>query len=174
MITITNESGAHAVPIETLLDRAFGADRQRKRSYAFRRGVPACAPLCLVALQGDNVVGTVRQWPVTVGRDRRPVLLLGPLAVDPDHRRAGIGTRLMLESLVRAAALGYQAVLLVGDPGFYERFGFTPAAARGIRMAGENPLRLMCRALCAGGLDGLTGAVQPWRALRGGAVRKAA
>ena len=174
MLTITVEGRQHAGAIETLLDKGFGADRRRKRSYFFRRGVPRCADLCLVALADGRLAGSIRYWPVVVGDERRPALLLGPLAVDPDHRGAGIGRRLMQESLIRAAALDHQVVLLVGDPGFYERFGFVPALPRGIVMPGESPQRLMCRALSPDGLEGLTGDVQPWRSLRGRRLVEAA
>ena len=49
MITIIEEGRQHAAAIEALLDRGFGADRRRKRSYFYRRGVPRSAGLCLVA-----------------------------------------------------------------------------------------------------------------------------
>jgi predicted N-acetyltransferase YhbS len=174
MLTIIDEGRPHAAAIEALLDRGFGADRRRKRSYFFRRGVPRSGGLCLVAIADGKLVGSIRYWPVVIGEDRRPALLLGPLAVDPDHRGLGIGTRLMQESLIRAAALDHRVVLLVGDPGFYERFGFTPAIDRSIVMPGESPQRLQCRALVVGGLEGLTGDVQPWRSLRGRRLTEAA
>ena len=174
MITITDEGRPHAAAIEALLDRGFGTDRRRKRSYVFRRGVPRAAGLCLVALVDGKLAGSIRYWPIVIGEERQPALLLGPLAVDPDYRNLGIGTRLMQESLIRAAALDHRVVLLVGDPGFYERFGFTPAIDRGIVMPGESPQRLMCRALVRGGLDGVSGDVQPWRSLRGRRLTQAA
>jgi predicted N-acetyltransferase YhbS len=173
MLTIIDEGRPHAAAIEALLDRGFGADRRRKRSYFFRRGVPRSAGLCLVAIADGKLVGSIRYWPVVIGEDRQPALLLGPLAVDPDYRSLGIGTRLMQESLIRAA-LDHRVVLLVGDPGFYERFGFTPAIDRGIVMPGESPQRLQCRTLVVGGLEGLTGDVQPWRSLRGRRLTEAA
>jgi predicted N-acetyltransferase YhbS len=174
MITITDEGRPHAAAIEALLDRGFGADRRRKRSYSFRRGVPRADGLCLVALVDGKLAGSIRYWPIVIGEERHVALLLGPLAVDPDYRNLGIGTRLMQESLIRAAALDHRVVLLVGDPGFYERFGFTPAIARGIAMPGESPQRLMCRALVRNGLDGVSGDVQPWRSLRGRRLTEAA
>ena len=174
MITIIDEGRPHAAAIEALLDRGFGTYRRRKRSYVFRRGVPRAAGLCLVALVDGKLAGSIRYWPIVIGEERQPGLLLGPLAVDPEFRNLGIGTRLMQESLIRAAALDHRVVLLVGDPGFYERFGFTPAIARDIVMPGESPQRLMCRALVRNGLDGVSGYVQPWRSLRGRRLTQAA
>ena len=174
MLTIIEEGRQHAAAIEALLDRGFGADRRRKRSYFYRRGIPRVPGLCLVAIADGKLAGSIRYWPIVIGEERRPALLLGPLAVDPDFRSLGIGTRLMQESLIRAAALDHRVVLLVGDPGFYERFGFTPAIGHGIAMPGESPQRLMCRPLVVGGLEGVTGDVQPWRSLRGRRLTQAA
>ena len=174
MLIITEEKRAHAAQIEALLDASFGVDRRRKRSYDYRGGVPRVASLCLVAVRDGKLVGSIRFWPVVVGEARTPALLLGPLAVDPEHRNAGIGSQLMRESLARAKALGHRAVLLVGDHGYYERFGFALAAPRGIGMAGESPLRLMALPLVEGGLEGVSGAVQSWRSLRGGRLARAA
>src|SRR5258705_348113 len=86
MITITDEARPHAAAIEALLDRGFGTDRRRKRSYAFRRGVPRAEGLCLVALVDGKLAGSIRYWPIAIGEERQPPLLLRPLAVDPHPR----------------------------------------------------------------------------------------
>jgi predicted N-acetyltransferase YhbS len=174
MLIITEEKRAHAAQIEAMLDAGFGADRRRKRSYDYRAGVPRLAPLCLVALLDGTLAGSIRFWPIVIGESRTPALLLGPLVVHPDHRKSGIGSRLMREGLARAKALGHRVVLLVGDQGYYERFGFALAAPHGIEMPGESPLRLMAMPLVEGGLEGVSGAVQSWRSLRGGRLARAA
>src|SRR5260221_10133178 len=104
MITITDEGRPHAAAIEALLDRGFGSDRRRKRSYSFRRGVPRAAGLCLVALVDGKLAGSIRYWPIVIGEERQPAPLLGPLAVDPHFRNLGIRPPPMHESLIRAAA----------------------------------------------------------------------
>ena len=53
-----------------------------------------------------------------------PVLALGPLAVRPDRQRAGVGSALMHAVLGAGDALGEPLVALLGDPGYYGRFGF--------------------------------------------------
>ena len=145
--------------IEDLLDRAFGPGRRSKVSYRYRDGAPPIAELALVARQAGRIVGTIAYWPVAIGGT--PALLLGPLAVDPDWASQGIGSALMTRSLAIASTLGYGAVLLVGDPAYYRRFAFVPAAARGVVMPHENPERLQLRELRAGGLSGVTGEVRP-------------
>jgi putative acetyltransferase len=60
------------------------------------------------------------------------VLALAPLAVRPEWQRRGIGSQLVRAGLERGAALGHRAVILIGHPSYYPRFGFTPARAFGI------------------------------------------
>ncbi len=61
-----------------------------------------------------------------------PVLALGPLSVHPVHQRRGTGSALMHAVLGAADALGEPLVVLLGDPGYYARFGFRAAAQYGI------------------------------------------
>ena len=53
-----------------------------------------------------------------------PVLALGPLAVRPDRQRSGVGSALVHAALGAGDALGEPLVALLGDPGYYDRFGF--------------------------------------------------
>jgi len=53
-----------------------------------------------------------------------PVLALGPLAVRPDRQRSGVGSALVHAVLGAGDALGEPLVALLGDPGYYDRFGF--------------------------------------------------
>ncbi|WP_345713786.1 N-acetyltransferase, partial [Kineococcus glutinatus] len=63
----------------------------------------------------------------------RPAVGLGPLGVLPAHQRRGVGSALVHAALAAADALDEVAVLLLGAPGLYARFGFVPAADLGIR-----------------------------------------
>lgn len=165
MITIAPEGRQHAASIESLLDTAFGADRRKKQSYRFRHGVPRVRDLCLVALDGSGkLVGTIRYWPLTIGES--PALLLGPIAIAAEHQGTGLGSRLMRESLARAAALGHERVMLVGDIGYYSRFGFGPATELGIAMPGEQPHRLLALGLTGSAFKGVSGDLLPWRSVR--------
>lgn len=58
-------------------------------------------------------------------------LALAPIAVHPERQGLGIGSALVREGLARAAAGGWDAVLVLGDPAYYERFGFRRETARG-------------------------------------------
>lgn len=81
----------------------------------------------LVAEVGDRVVGHVAFGPVTVVSGAAGVSL-APVAVLARHRRRGIGARLIETGLAacRDAHFGWAVVL--GEPRYYSRFGFRPAA----------------------------------------------
>jgi predicted N-acetyltransferase YhbS len=69
--------------------------------------------LSLVARDGGRLVGTVRLWNIDAGG--APALLLGPLGVDEEHRKLGVGAALMRLAVARAEAHGARAIVLVGD-----------------------------------------------------------
>ena len=162
MIEICRPRPEEAAAIEALLDRAFGPGRHAKTSYRYREGRPPLAELGFVAREAGSIVGSIAYWPVRIGKAGTRALLLGPLAVEPARKGDGIGSALMHHSLTAAAALGHRLVVLVGDPDYYSRFGFGPAATADIHMPGENPERLQVRELAAGALAGVHGDVLPW------------
>ena len=158
MFHLTTERPDDAAAIETLLDRAFGRDRQSKISYRYRWGVVPVRGLSWVARLGRGpadagpIVGSIRYWPVRVGAHRDPAVLLGPLAVDPDRHGQGIGAGLMYQTLDLASWANHPLVLLVGDLAYYRRFGFGPAAPWGFSMPGERPERVLIKPLVRSGV----------------------
>lgn len=144
MLLLRDELPADGPQIETLLDTAFGCDRQKKISYRYRDGVAPVRDLCMVALEDGQLVGTIRYWPILLAG--APALLLGPVATDPSRRSLGIGRALIAPTLGRAESLGWNLVLLVGDPPYYRRFGFTVAPSE-VVMPDENPARLQWQPL---------------------------
>ncbi|MGH8729188.1 MAG: GNAT family N-acetyltransferase [Burkholderiales bacterium] len=87
----------------------------------------------LVAECGSDIVGHILFSPVTI--DEKPVngVGLAPIAVLPEMQNRGIGGRLIAAGLAACQRTGIGFVVVLGDPGFYERFGFTPASGRGLR-----------------------------------------
>jgi predicted N-acetyltransferase YhbS len=161
MVTIREEKFADFVAREALLDGAYGAARFEKASQRLREGRVAAAGLSLVAVDHGQLVGTVQLWHVTAGPDR-PALLLGPLAVHPQHRNRGIGAALVRRAIARARLAGHQAILLVGDAAYYGRFGFTAAATGALWMPGryqqDRLLALELRPQALAGAHGMIGA----------------
>jgi predicted N-acetyltransferase YhbS len=132
MIHFADERIGDAPVREALLDRAMGRTRVLKPSEILRRGRVPAEGLALVAREHGRLVGSVRLWNIDAGG--RPALLLGPLAVDPAAQGKGVGSGLMELALFRAATLGHAGVILVGDPEYYERFGFSAALTNELTM----------------------------------------
>ncbi|MCL6706521.1 N-acetyltransferase [Pseudomonas sp. R2.Fl] len=162
---IDRETPADVIARETLLDRAMGADRRTKSSEKIRHARVPADGLALVARdRSGHVIGTVRLWNIEAGidADGQPLdaLLLGPLAVDPDHEGKGIGSALMRAAILEAKKLGHGAILLVGDAPYYERFGFFTAKAQHFVMPGPFAReRFLGLELKPGYLDGAAGMI---------------
>jgi predicted N-acetyltransferase YhbS len=117
--------------VEALLDAAFGADRFGRTAYLLRQGMPCLDALSFAAVDGDALLGTIQCWPVALqapGGSLSRLTLVGPVAVMPDIQRGGIGKAMMARMLKAAAEQGEDALIMIGDPEYYERFfGFSAA-----------------------------------------------
>lgn len=144
---------------ELLLDRAMGADRLLKSSELLRHGRMPSPGLAFVArTPSGRLIGTVRLWDVLAGGV--PTLLLGPLAVDLTASGKGVGADLMRSALARARELGHMSIVLVGDRGYYERFGFSRARTGTLWMpGGGDQSRLMTLELQPGSLAQAVGLI---------------
>ena len=159
MVTIREEKLSDAAAREALLDAAYGAARFTKTSERLREGRLPAAGLSLVAVCHGTLIGTVRLWHVSAGPGRL-ALLLGPLAVHPQHRNRGIGATLMRRVIARARLAGHQVILLVGDAAYYARFGFTAAPTGELWMPGHfERERLLALELRPGALAGAHGLI---------------
>jgi len=115
--------------IRRLNDEAFcGPDESRLISDLRNDG---WATIELVALDGEMVVGHLLLSKLEVTLDERDLraLALAPMAVAPDRQRQGIGSALVRAGLQAAREDGWQAVIVLGHPDFYPRFGFSAARA---------------------------------------------
>jgi len=112
-------------------------------------------------LEGKAVVGHILFSDLAVQIDGRPISAasLASLAVRPDFRGRGIGTRLIVNGLRILRRRRKAAVIVLGDPGYYDRFGFSAELARKL----SGPLKgksFMALELVGGALDGLVGSVR--------------
>lgn len=80
--------------------------------------------LSLVAEEAGRVVGHIAFSPVSISGGVTHWHGLGPVSVWPARQRQGIGKALIREGLARLKMLGSQGCVLVGDPNYYQRFGF--------------------------------------------------
>ena len=80
--------------------------------------------LSLVAMDAGEVVGHVAFSPVTIGGRAAGWFGLGPVAVRPDRQGAGVGRALIEAGLGQLRGLGAAGCVVLGEPGYYGRFGF--------------------------------------------------
>jgi len=80
--------------------------------------------ISLVAVAGEKVVGHIAFSPVTISDGSPGWYGLGPISVLPEFQKQGIGKSLIREGLSSLKSLGAKGCVLVGDPNYYERFGF--------------------------------------------------
>lgn len=150
-----------AAAVEQLIATCFGPNRNKRTVYSFRDGIPPYPEFSFVARDDEGtVVATLRFWPVQLP-DGRVVPLLGPLAVEQVLRGKGVGKALLRHGIDAVKSAGHDGILIIGDPAYYNAFGFDVAAVAGMEMPGSvHPLTFM-------GLDfGREGAV-PFTALSG-------
>jgi predicted N-acetyltransferase YhbS len=150
--------------VEQLLDLAFAPGRTALSSYSLREGVAPVGALCTLARdEYDALVGAVRVWPVRIGAEGAPALLLGPIAVHPTRQGEGLGALMMHATLEHAREMGWARVVLVGDEPYYRRFGFRRKLAEGLDFPRPvNPGRVLAAELVPGAMAGLSGPVLRW------------
>ena len=119
--------------------------------------------ISLVAETGGRVVGHILFTPVrVVGEEgERTALGLAPMAVHPEYQNRGIGSRLVRAGLEACRAQGHPVVFVLGHADYYPRFGFQPAAPRGLHYKGpEFDPYFMVAELEPGALEGWAGRVE--------------
>jgi predicted N-acetyltransferase YhbS len=140
---------ANAAEIEALLDDAFGADRKSRTAYLLRMGKQPVAALSFAIFCDGKLSATIQCWRVllvpTSGMPA-PLILVGPVAVASNMQNKGLGSRLMKHMIVAAAKQGDPAMVMIGDPEYYERFGFYSGGTSGWTLPGPwEPRRLLSR-----------------------------
>jgi predicted N-acetyltransferase YhbS len=162
-VTFGLERPADSFARERLLDQAFGAARFDKTVERLRAGRKPAEGLSFAAKDSCGLIGTLRLWHIVAGGV--PALLLGPLAVAKACRSQGIGRRLMEKALRQAADTGHEAILLVGDPAYYEPFGFSRRHTLGLSLPGPvDERRFLGLELKEGALKTASGIVTASRA----------
>jgi len=116
----------------------------------------------LVAEDNGIVIGHIMFSPVSLtGHSALSIMGLGPMAVSPAHQRRGVGSALVRAGLARSQELGFGAVVVLGCPGFYPRFGFSTSDHFDIGCEYEVPAdTFMVVELQTGFLRGATGTIK--------------
>ena len=126
------------------------------------RKVPAFVKeLNFIAYEKDRIVGNIIYSRAKVVNEENKdfeVLCMGPFAVLPSDQKKGIGSLLLKHSIEEARQLGYKAIIIFGNPDYYQRFGFRNAEKYKIQTSwGENLDAFMALELYDGSLMGISG-----------------
>lgn len=129
-VHIREETPADHAAIHAITARAFApmpfADGDEADLIGVLRQVGALV-LSLVAEQDGACVGQVTFSPAYPSDGGHGWFALGPVAVQPELQGRGIGAMLIREGLARLRSAQARGCILVGNPAYYERFGFRPA-----------------------------------------------
>ena len=145
--------------ISALLDLAFGGTEES--GLVARLRAQGAVIVALVATENGRILGHVlfSELPIETGGKALRAGALAPLAVTPERQRQGIGAALVRAGLEACRERGVAAAIVLGDPDYYPRFGFSTAAARNLRAPFSGPA-FMALELAPGCLDGVTGTVR--------------
>jgi predicted N-acetyltransferase YhbS len=124
---IRQERPEDATAIGILTDAAFKnmpySSHTEARIITALRSAGAL-PISLVADHNGEIVGHVAFSPVKINGVSGDFYGLGPISVTPDLQRRGIGTALIQDGLKRLESMHALICVVLGDPGYYRRFGF--------------------------------------------------
>lgn len=144
--------------------RAFGSEIEAHLARALMHDDAYLPAFSFAAEEADGLVGHILVTRARLTPDDGtapvPLLLICPLAVAPERQGRGVGSALVGHVASVARAAGERAVLVLGDPAYYGRFGFVPAGRWGLRA--PYPVRedaWQVLELTSGACDGAAGTV---------------
>ena len=149
---------ADMAAIRKIHDAAFGGPGEGKLVAELTAdGLDAVS---LVATEDARIVGHVFFSPLLVEVNEQPIraLALAPIGIDPAYQSRGIGTALTEAGLAAARQGGWEAVIVLGHPSYYPRFGFRADLATGFRAPFKGPA-FMALELRPGVLSGRKGRI---------------
>jgi len=124
---IRKEGPSDAAAIETVTVAAFKDATHTDHTEQFIvRDLRTSGALSVSLVAEDNgvVIGHVAVSPVTISDGATGWYGLGPISVTPQYQGGGVGTQLMEHALTELRLLGAAGCVVLGDPGYYSRFGF--------------------------------------------------
>lgn len=123
---ISDFNPADTTQIAFLLREAFEGNEEADLMVRLR--TPSLNPIELCARQGVDVIGHIC---LTEMISPKKWGALAPLSVAPKHQGKGVGSALITEAVRRARSRGWGALVVLGDPKYYGRFGFSTEMAQG-------------------------------------------
>jgi putative acetyltransferase len=134
MIQLRREREKDQAAIRAVHDAAFGGPDESRLVDQLRADGDVL--LSLSALVDGKIVGHILFSRLAMGV---PAVALAPVGVLPDHQRRGIGASLVRKGLELCREQDIAAVLVLGEPAYYERFGFSVDLAEGLECPYSGP-----------------------------------
>lgn len=160
MIEIREEQEGEYQEIRQIIVAAFGGDTEANVVELLRGRNKA--PVALVAVSDNKIVGHIMFSPVTITLAPQAFRAVGlaPLSVSPEFQRQGIGSILAHEGLKKCTVAGFEMAVVLGNPYYYSRFGFSRASLYGLGNEYDTDEHFMAMELKDGALDKVRGTVR--------------
>jgi putative acetyltransferase len=133
MMEIRVEQPEDRDAVHQVNESAFGRENE---ANLVNRLCEVASTFSWVAVEGDRVVGHILFSPVVIeGEGECDGLMMGlaPVGVLPEAQGKGIGASLIRRGIAECAGLGAKAIVVLGAPSYYGRFGFESAKKYGLR-----------------------------------------
>lgn len=162
MILIRNERPEDYRAVEELTKRAFwnvnvpGCD-EHYLAHILRSHEDFIPELDLVLELNGKIIANImytKSWLIAENGNEKEILTFGPLSILPEFQRQGYGKRLLEHSLEKAAEIGYEAVVIFGNPENYIPRGFKNCKRFNVSVNAKFPVAMLVRELCDGALAG--------------------
>lgn len=160
---IRNESAADHAAVEAMTRKAFynlyvPGCFEHYLVHVMRSHADFIPELDFVAELDGRVIGNIMYTKATLTDEAgsvKEILTFGPICVAADYQRMGYGKQLIEHSFVKAVEMGYDTVVIFGDPANYVGRGFVSCKRHNIYTAdGSQPAAMMVKELQSGVLDG--------------------
>lgn len=138
-MNIRKETDSDIEKIWQINAEAFETEAEANLINALRKS--GISYISLVAEEGEDIVGHIFFTPVelTDSKSELKIMGLAPMAVASKHQKKGIGSQLVKEGLEHCLTQYYDAVVVLGHPQYYPKFGFLPSVKYGIKSEYDVP-----------------------------------
>ncbi|MCA9117224.1 MAG: N-acetyltransferase [Planctomycetaceae bacterium] len=150
-LTVREETANDAAAVDQVVQEAFGQRDEAEIVVRLRNRneltLSLVAEVTAAGQQNSLMAGHIAFSPVTIAGQSGGQRWLGlaPVSVAPEFQRQGIGSQLIEAGLERCRGLGAELVVVLGEPGYYSRFGFEPASRFGLEncFGVDEPFRVL-------------------------------
>ncbi|MFV0412483.1 MAG: GNAT family N-acetyltransferase [Oscillospiraceae bacterium] len=163
MVKIRNEETADYKKVEEITRKAFWnlyvpGCNEHYLVHIMRPHKDFLPELDLVIEVDNQIIGNIMYTKtklVDEAGEEKSILTFGPVCILPEHQRKGYGKKLIEHSFERAVSLGYDVVVIFGNPGNYVSRGFKSCKKHNVCLEnGAYPAAMMVKELTPHALDG--------------------